>query len=291
MASQDSTCSLLASDREKEKGWTPRDNHFKELMCVSRRLAEERHSNEEKAKTRRPGNKPSRAITKKEKSNKKSAEICRMKMEIYTKLLEHQLNTLHSANQTMRQSIIETSNQLEELRARLFRSLRLESSTRKDESNREKIFDRLSTSAPQRTLEARDSHDMYYIDAMTRNLLPTSENKTMKFSDAGLTSQVSQLLIDDDNSPCTNGRIIVGSSPHYPSHGPASSLFARHESAAYEEDVIDRQLGNNAKIIQENDILMKKETLIDFDEPGSVYLVHNYPRVTSMDILSFDANL
>lgn len=71
--------------------WKPKNERFAGIMCRARRQAQEEHATRELVKQARPVQKPTRAISKRQKSSKRSAEICREKMKNYIKLLEKEL--------------------------------------------------------------------------------------------------------------------------------------------------------------------------------------------------------
>lgn len=101
--------------RGKKDRWIAPNESFASLMTEAKKLAEERHGHLIRKETQ----KPSRAITVRQKNGKRCAEICRLKMRIYTELLEKKLAAVHSANEREQRILALQSTELSLLRARI----------------------------------------------------------------------------------------------------------------------------------------------------------------------------
>lgn len=102
----------------KKERWRPRDKRFEKLMNEARKWAELRHTAFEREKIGKPSRRPSRAISSKQKSSKKSAEICRIKMQVYAEILEAKLARTEAENEKLRRAQAEEAQAERELRAK-----------------------------------------------------------------------------------------------------------------------------------------------------------------------------
>lgn len=83
--------SLPKQKKYKNEKWVAKTDRSANLMAQARRLAVIQHAQIELRKSSKSIRKPTRAITPRQKSSKRSAEICRAKNDIYVSLLENEI--------------------------------------------------------------------------------------------------------------------------------------------------------------------------------------------------------
>lgn len=81
--------------------------------------AQQEHADLERLRQLKPSSRTSRAITKRQKSSKRSAEICRAKFTIYVKLLEDALNVENSSIDQLQDYIQQQADENERLEAHI----------------------------------------------------------------------------------------------------------------------------------------------------------------------------
>lgn len=108
----------IQSSQSRNK-WVPRTERLAKLTRKSRHAAQLEHDRLEQQKRAKPSRKPTRAITSRQKSSKRSAEICRAKMGFYITLLEVEVQLEIRQCDILQKAVFQQARKGANLRARI----------------------------------------------------------------------------------------------------------------------------------------------------------------------------
>lgn len=176
-------------------------------MKEARRRAAAEHVEIERRRALKPSKRPSRAVTSRQISSKRSAEICRAKMGIYITVLEEQVRLVAAQSATIETDLATQAGQNAELQARIDA---LESQSKLQQQDKQ----------VQDTIQVDVKHDVPHLQLPIIEDVPTQREDDQLSMCSGTTQESMPYGVDSEpEAPCYLER---GTSSAHDAYGPVA---------------------------------------------------------------------